>query len=683
MRDQDQLLFGLKSGFHLIQQLSLMLVGLFTVFVVWLLLMVGMQLQRIPDLAFLEHYHPINSVEIYDNNDKLVCAINREENHELVPLNKISLSMQQAALAAEDRRFFSHHGLSLTGMFRAMFANMHAGHVVEGGSTITQQLVKNLFFCRGERTLVRKIAEAVVAYQIESRFTKPQILCMYLNQIYFGNGAHGIDQAAKHYFGKTPAYLDIHEAAFLAGLIRAPSVLGTFTHREEALARQKEIIDGMVTCGFINERQALWAKNMPFDLHISPQEEKSNKHPFNVYPYYVSYVLDIINQCYDENYIRQGGLRVYTNLDQVAQRTAESVLAREIRLAPRGIDQEALVSIAIKDGAIRAIVGGAGNYWTSQWNCATNPHTVGSAFKPFVYLAGFIKDDFRPDSIIEDAPITVNQIDMKYTPKNYDGKYMGKITVREALAKSRNTCAIRAAQKEGMDSIAEVARLAGIKSDLERNLSLALGSCAVSPLEMATAYGTFARGGIRIDPRAIRRVEDLHGNVISTSEPVPCRVLPEEQVAWLVDVLKDVVTNGTGTQARLGSRPVAGKTGTADQGRDLWFIGFTPDMVTAVWGGNMQNNPIKDKHVTGGTVMARIWRQYNASYYARCPTPAGTLIASKYAGELKATHEHNYSYTTHYSSSHSSASAPPSTYAPTNGIILRSGKGITDYAWTR
>ncbi|MGH9549433.1 MAG: transglycosylase domain-containing protein, partial [Terriglobales bacterium] len=505
----------------------------------WLCLSVWLQLRRVPDLAFLRNYHPIDSIEIYDKNDKLVCAINREDNRKTVALNLISQHMQQAVLSAEDRHFYEHHGINAVSIGRALIINTMSGKVVEGGSTITQQLVKNMFFPEVGRTMVRKTAEAIVAEQVESRYSKDDILCMYLNEIYFGNGAHGIENAAQTYFGKSAADLNVPESAFLAGLVKAPSVNGSIEHRDDSIERQHDIIDGMKRDGFITDEQATTAKLQPLKFKLA--RNKPEARPNLKFPYYVSYVLDQIHGHYDGNQIRRHGLRVYTNLDPIAQEAAEEQLKKDIKYAPRGVDEEALVSISLKDGAVRAIVGGVGDYWDNQWNCATNKHTVGSAFKPFVYLTAFMNGKLTPDSIIEDKPLTINQVTARWTPKNFDGRFRGKITVRDALVQSRNVCAVRAAQLVGINRVAETARLAGIDEKLEPNLSLALGSCAVSPLQMAGAYGTIARGGVFIRPWTVRRVDDWMGQTIESFDSPACRVLPEKPVAQLVDVMRDVV----------------------------------------------------------------------------------------------------------------------------------------------
>lgn len=578
------------------------------------------QLRELPDVTVLERYEPIEAIQIFDRNDRLVCTVEGDEDRRVVPLTQVANQMQQAILAAEDRHFYEHHGINLPSIARAALANLQAGRVVEGGSTITQQLVKNLFFDEPRRTLERKIKEAFMAWELERRYPKDKILELYLNQVYFGNGGYGIERAASRYFDKTAASLSLAESAFLAGLVKAPSELSA--DRQAALWRQKDILNKMVEYGYITRDQAESAKKQKLAF-------KRGVNPLQKYPYYISYVLQILRNRFSAAEMRRQGLRVYTNLDPVAQEIGETTLTEAIKNAPQGVSQGALVSVQVCDGAVIALVGGVGDFWKAQWNRATNPHTAGSSFKPFVYLAAFMKGVLTPDSLIEDTPLVVKQQWglPPYAPKNFDKKFMGKITVRKALALSRNVCAVRAAQLVGMDRIIETARLAGITAKLDANLSLALGSSAVSPLEMAGAYATFARAGVAIKPQIIRRIENNKGQVIEVFEPRVDKVFEPEPVAQLVDVLQDVVKFGTGTQARLADRPVAGKTGTADESKDIWFIGFTPDLVTAVWGGNDENLPIPGTYVTGGTVMAKIWRQYNQAYYEKHPTPPGSFIA--------------------------------------------------------
>lgn len=676
-------------------------------------------LSEAPDIAFMEHYHHGAPVEVYDREDELICVINPGQNRKVVALNEISNEMKQAVLAVEDRQFFEHRGVSIMGVTRAILANVKAGRPVQGGSTITQQLVKILFFEGEKRTIVRKVSEAILATMIEARYTKEQILKTYLNEIYFGNGAYGVEQAARVYFGKSAARLNVGESAFLAGLIKSPSYYGDPLHRQEALQRQQQVLRLMNENGYISDDQHAYAMVSPLVIYTTPIVVKEL--PFTKYPYFISYLLDVLRTndpgAGTESAARRG-LRIYTTLDQEAQKSAENYLASGIARAPQGITEGALVSLSVFDGSIRALVGGAGDYWQNQWNCATNPHTAGSAFKPFVYLAAFRKGVLDPASIVEDTKLAVPQIGGEtYCPKNFDGKFLGKITVREALTQSRNVCSVRVYRQVGSDIVLETARLAGIKTPLDPNLSLALGSSSVTPLEMASAYGTLARGGMSIEPWAVRRVETLDGRVLRTYEPVQCRALEPEPVFLLNSILEDVVKKGTGTAARLTKHAVAGKTGTADNSTDLWFVGFTPEVVTAVWAGSKDHSAIKSKRVTGGTVAARIFHDFMESYYKKHPGPVGHILSKEAASkpaapaekpegkeetsptpvialrkpEPRAVHpprarrqkarkrptdaQLRYAEYLRYYSRRTSS--------PRNGVIMRAQKGVTDYRWWR
>ncbi len=603
----------------------------FSIFSVLLVVAIGIgylgaaiygQLQDLPDITIVERYEPIEAIQIFDRNDHMVCTVEGDEDRRVIPLNQVSTQMQQAMLAAEDHHFYEHDGINYLSLIRAAQTNLKAGHVVQGGSTITQQLVKNLFFQESGRTIDRKVKEAYMAWKLESEYGKERILEMYLNQIYFGNNAYGIERAAKRYFNKRAAELNLAESAFLAGLVKAPSELGASANRKQGLERQKEIIDRMVEYGYITASQADDAKKVKMTF-------KTGRNPLQKYPYYISYVMELLRDRFSQAELRRQGLRVYTNLDPQAQEIGEKVLNERIKKAPKGVSQAALASVSVQDGAVIALVGGVGNYWANQFNRATHAHTTGSSFKPFVYLTAFLQGKYTPDSIVDDTPLVVKQKWglPDYAPKNFDHKFMGKITVRTALKFSRNVPSVKTAQLVGVDNIVETARQAGITTKLEPNLSLALGSSAVSPLEMAGAYATFARMGVYIQPQVLRKIENNRGQIIEVFEPKIDKVFPVEPVARLVSVLTDVVNHGTGVGARLKDRPVAGKTGTADEGKDIWFLGFTPDLVTAVWAGNDKNDPIKGMAITGGGVMAPMWSQYMTAYYLARPHPAGSFIA--------------------------------------------------------
>jgi penicillin-binding protein 1A len=567
---------------------------------------------KLPDLSILETYRPVEAVQIYDRFDHLTSVISGEQDRQVIKLNQISPQMRKAMMAAEDHEFYSHGGINPTSIGRAILVNLQAGRIVEGGSTITQQLVKNLFFPGEPRSFNRKIKEFFLALQVDQKYSKDKILEMYLNQIYFGNQAYGIERAAQRYFNKDASKLNLAEAAFLAGVVKAPSYLSDSDNRKNALARQREVLDKMVEYKFIPREEADKAKTQKLAF-------RKFVNPYQKYPFYISYVVDQLRQKYGSQEM-QRGLKVYTNLDPVAQQQGEKVLTDGIKHAPAGVTQGALASVRVNDGAVLALVGGVGQFERHQWNRAVSPHTMGSSFKPFVYLSGFLKG-LTPDSVVLDEPVTIQSGGHAYSPKNFDHEFRGPMPIRMALALSRNVCAIRVAVFSGINHVIETARAAGITSRLDPYIPVALGACAASPLEMAGAYSTFARGGVQMTPQVFRRVESPDGKVLDTYSASPRKVFESQPVALLVDAMQTVVQKGTGILAQLPGRPVAGKTGTSDRATDIWFIGFTPDTCTAVWGGNDHNKTVYGRSVTGGVVMAAIWKKYMVGYYNTHPTP--------------------------------------------------------------
>jgi len=625
MNTGDQARSAKWAAFQLVKVAGLTLAVAFIFVASYLGLGVWMQLQSVPDIASLQSYDQGDAVQIFDRNDRLVFSFKGEENRRRVALNQISPYLKAAVLAAEDHNFYQHQGVSPSSVLRALLSNLQARRIVEGGSTITQQLVKNLFFEQPKRTLERKVAEALIACDLERQYSKDQILEMYLNEAYFGNGAYGAEQAAHYYFGKPAAKLSIGESAFLAGLIKSPSRLGNPANRNLAIEQQLETVDRMLKYGLTTRLAANFARQQ--ELVFWKHSEKANAQPITKYPYFVSYVMDLVQQRFNPGEIRRHGLKVFTSLDSEAQEIAETTLRRGIDSAPAGVTQGALVTVSVKDGSVIALVGGTGDFQTSQFNRATHPHTAGSSFKPFVYLTALEQGVLTPESFIEDSPLTVKEPGRAtWAPKNFDSKFLGQITVRDALVYSRNVCAVRVTQMVGIANVIATAQRAGITDPLDANPSLALGSSAVSPLEMAGAYATFARSGLFIRPWVLGRIEDKRGHVIRAYDQPVSRAFGPQPTAELTDMLREVVTRGTGEGAHIRNLFVAGKTGTSDQAKDLWFIGFTPDLVTAVWGGNDDNKPIAGAHVTGGTVMASIWRDYTKAIYGNRSLARSGLI---------------------------------------------------------
>jgi penicillin-binding protein 1A len=551
------------------------------------------------------------NVQIFDRYDHLVCTVHEEKNVEPVPLDRISVNMREAVIAAEDKSFYQHFGIDPAGIGRAMVKNFEAGRVVEGGSTITQQLVKTLYLDPEDRTLWRKAEEACMSLLINASHSKNKVLETYLNQIYFGKGAYGIERASLAYFNKHASQLTLGESAYLAGLIKAPSELSQKANRKEAIVRQHQVLDAMVECKLVSKQSASKAEAQALRF-------ADGDYPLK-YPFYVNHVLSLAKEQIGDN-LWSKPLSIYTNLDPAAQQAAERTLQRGVMHAPRGINQGALVSISVDDGGVLAMVGGVGGYGKVSWNRALNPHTAGSAFKPFVYLSALINGAIQPESMVDDTPLSLQMPDGSiYSPRNFDDGYMGTITVRDALAKSRNVCAVAVGQRAGMNNVVLTAQAAGITTKMDPYPSLALGTCAVSPLEMANAYATIARSGVYVQPSFIRRITSKDSSINKVFEQPRQQKLPVENCRQMVDALMDVVSRGTGTRAYLPGVPVAGKTGTADKAKDIWFVGFTPDMVTATWAGNDDNRPVAGNHVTGGGVMAGIWHDYMQGYLAKHP----------------------------------------------------------------
>lgn len=541
-------------------------------------------------------------VTIYDCNDKYVCTLRAEADRQAIPLDRISKDMKNAIVAAEDRRFYEHHGVDPVGIARACWRNHQAGRIVEGGSTITQQLVKNLYLDPKERSYTRKVKEAFLAWDVNAKYSKAKILETYLNVAYFGGGVCGVERAAQHYFNKHANQLNVPESAYLAGLVKAPTDLTQPKNKKIALQRQKEVIAKMAEYGFITPEAKTLAMSAPLTFKRGPLSRP--------WPHYIGCVEDVLKRELGPELWR-GGWKVYTNLDVNAQKLAEATINNGVKTAPKGIDQGALVSMSIKDGSVFAIVGGAGEYENVQWNRAVNPHTAGSSFKPFVYLAALNQGVIQPDTMINDAPLSIEQPPSKpYEPKNFDGQFKGWMPARTALATSRNVCAVRVAQATGLPQVIEMAQNAGVRSQLDAYPALALGCCAVTPLDMATSYATIARGGTYMAPQFIRRIETEQGLEHRVYKATPSANLPSEPTLQLLSALQDVVRCGTGTRARIPGVAVAGKTGTANDSKDIWFVGTTPDIVTAVWAGNDKHKAVRGTRVTGGVVMAKMWHDY-------------------------------------------------------------------------
>ena len=514
---------------------------------------------------------------------------------ERLTLEQMPDYLPAAFIAVEDRRFYSHHGLDVKGLIRATLTNLRAGHTVAGGSTITQQTAK-IVFTQQERTYSRKFTELINAAQLENALTKKQILELYLNRLYLGSGAFGVDGAARVYFGKSAKNVTLAEAAMLATLTRAPSV---FTPRRDlaaAQARASRVLDQMVDTGAITEEQADAARAKPAVVIDRASMDARN--------YFLDTAADEAKALVSANGKPQSGdLIVHVTLVPRLQEAARVAVDDVIKT--RGLKlkaSEAAVVLMQPDGAVAALIGGVD--YSGGFNRATQAkRQPGSAFKPFVYLAA-MEAGLTPWDVRDDQPVDING----WTPTNFGGRSYGSLMLTDALAHSVNTIAANLAQEVGVPAIVQAAQRAGIVSPLIANPSLALGTSEVTPIEMATAYSAFANGGYRVYPYLVTRVDTQGGETLYTrTPPAPQRIIADHVVRDMDTMMFNVIATGTGTGAALTGHEAAGKTGTTQDSKDAWFVGFTTDYVAAVWVGNDDNKPTRG--VTGGTLPAAIWKQ--------------------------------------------------------------------------
>jgi len=496
----------------------------------------------------------------------------------------------QAVLAVEDRRFYDHFGVDLLGLARAMLANVRAGRIVQGGSTITQQLAKNLFLTP-ERTIKRKVQEMLLALWLEHKFGKDQILSLYLNRVYFGAGTYGLDAAARHYFGKPATQVSLYEAAQLAGLLKAPSRYNPVRDRDQAHERTALVLRAMIESGFVSAAEAEQARvQKTAGRAIAGAQAR----------YFADWIMGQV-----ASYVGRidGDLTVITTLNPYQQRVAEEELAAMLDGdgQKRRVGQGAVL-ILDPDGAVRAMVGGR-DYGESQFNRVTQAlRQPGSAFKPFVYLAG-LEDGLLPDDKLLDAPLDIDG----WTPKNYADRYYGEVTVREAFARSLNAATVRLSQRVGPERVAAAARRLGITSDIEAAPSIALGTSEVTLLELTGAYAVFANHGNGVWPYGVVEIRGPNGEILFRRRgDGPGRLVQPRIVDRMTNLMHAVVAWGSGKGAD-PKRPAAGKTGTSQDSRDAWFVGFTGELVAGVWLGNDDGTPTAG--VTGGSLPAVLWRR--------------------------------------------------------------------------
>ncbi|ADZ71363.1 transglycosylase domain-containing protein [Polymorphum gilvum] len=548
--------------------------------------------------------------------------------NDTVPLEEIPDSLVKATLATEDRRFFEHFGIDIFGTARAMVENLRARTVVQGGSSITQQLAKNLFLSN-DRTLERKIKEAFLALWLEANLTKREILKLYLDRAYMGGGVFGVTAAADFYFKKNVRELTLAESAMLAGLYKAPSKYAPHVNLPAARARANEVLTNMVQAGFMTEGQVIGARRNPA-VAVDRSKDQAPE-------YFLDWAFSEVKRLARRKpaLARDRIVTVRTTLDPALQRQAEQAVESVLRQfgEERRARSAALVSM-VPDGAVRAMVGGR-DYGESQFNRAVDAlRQPGSSFKPFVYMAAFL-NGYSSASVVPDAPISIGG----WSPRNYSRGFAGPVTLKNALTRSINTIPVRLAQAIGRDKIVETAYAMGISHELKISKSLPLGASDVSIIDMAASYSAFANGGYKATPYAILEVKNSAGQTIydrDREEAPPARILPADKVAEMNDILVNAVQNGTGRRAILEGVVAAGKTGTTSAYRDAWFVGYTGNFTTAVWFGN--DDFTGTNRVTGGSLPAMTWQKYMA--YAHegielTPMPgvgAGALVRTPVAG---------------------------------------------------
>ncbi|MBS3885441.1 MAG: PBP1A family penicillin-binding protein [Dethiobacter sp.] len=567
---------------------------------------------------------PLTST-FYDRNNAVITT-RFEENRFAVPLEEVPLHLQQAFIAVEDHRFYSHPGIDLQGLLRAVFRNIRERRLAEGGSTITQQLARNLFLSP-EKTFARKAEEMFLTIQLERRFTKQEILEKYLNTIYFGHAAYGVEAASRTYFAKSVQQLSLAEAAILAGIPRGPALYSPHLDFAAAKRRQDTVLTRMVAEGYISEAERQAAQREELVLRNRADDRAQRQLGAHFIDYLIEQELAAIFP-EDPQIVYRGGLHIYTTLDRQMQQAAESAVARFVPETSRGTDgellplQAALVSIDPEDGAVRAMVGSR-DFRGSQFNRAVAEpgRASGSAFKVFTYAAALEAGETTATvRVSEPVSYELPNQDEPYEPLEYSGRFYGALRMRDAIARSSNVVAVKTHLEVGPEKTVEMATRLGIISPLRPIASLPLGPISVSPLEMATAYVPFANLGVRVEPRFISKITDSHGRILYQSEPQRTPVL-EAKIAYLMtDMLKSVLNSPIGTGRSLGplvNRPAAAKTGTSQGNRDAYIVGYTPDLVTAVWVGNDENLSLPGQ--TGSSLAGPVWANFMREAHKELP----------------------------------------------------------------
>ena len=573
---------------------------------------------QLPDVQTISLYVPSETTEIYSADGVLLARLHEEENRVVVPLSEISKTLQKTVIIMEDEKFFEHHGFDLEGIARAALANVLERRIVQGGSTITQQLARNIFLTK-RRTFARKFAEVLLATQIERHYTKEEILELYLNQIYWGHNAYGVEAASNLYFDKHASELNLGECALLAGIMEGPELFSPYRNMEEAKKRQVIVLEKLKDKGLITEKQALYYEIKPLEL----AQEKPKKYGYR-YPYFTSHVISELVEKYGEQLVQTGGLRVYTTLDTRLQRIAEWATKKFVSSEGEAYNfsQVSLVALDPRTGYIKAMVGGI-SYEASEFNRVTQAkRQPGSSFKPYVYTAA-LELGISPGFILDDSPVTFEVPATEWnpegiwSPRNFDEDFRGNVTLRQSLVYSLNVPSVKLLDMIGVQAAINVARKMGITSPLRRNLGLTLGVSEITLLEHTSAFGVFANSGIKVDPTAILRVETRDGAVLHKHVIRERRVLDPNINATMVDIMKGVLTDGTGVRGKI-DRPAGAKTGTSQEYKDAWFIGYVPQLITGVWVGNDDNTPMEG--VTEVAVCPRMWKAFMSVALTGVPT---------------------------------------------------------------
>lgn len=585
-----------KKHFNIYKKILFALLIFILTFIFTFIILFTLNSQKISDMVKNHNFLDAVNSKVYDIHGEVITEF-YQENRIPISLSKIPPHLINACIAIEDDDFYQHKGISIRGILRSQWTNFK--NIVlrldkearpQGGSTITQQLGINTFLTR-EVSINRKLQDMLIALQIERFFTKDEIMTMYLNEIYFGHGAYGVQAAANMYFNKDVPDLNLSECALLAGIPRGPYYYSPLVNLEASLKRRNIILNRMHELGYITKQELENTKKEPILLNYHNKRDILNA------PYFSTYILAQLLETYGANMAYRGGLKIYTTLDLNMQQSAEEAFQESER-------EGAIIAIEPQTGYIKAMVGGR-NFEESKFNRATQAfRQPGSAFKPFIYLTA-IDSGYTTSYIIDDSPITFEN---GWSPENYEKEFRGPVTLQEAFEHSINVVGVKLLEQVGIKKVINYAHKAGIQSELRSDLSLALGTSEISPLEITSAYATIANLGEQISPMAIIRIEDYDGNVIEQRAPEKKRVFNKESCYVLIDMMKGVIERGTGWNADIG-RPAAGKTGTTNDFVDAWFIGFTPDLAAAVYVGNDDRQPLGNK-MSGGVVAAPIWANF-------------------------------------------------------------------------